>query len=293
MTVSTMPEPERLRQTLDKELSGYGRVEWLRETGSTNVDLSESIRYGDAATLDTLPWLRGAHLQTAGKGRAGRAWANQPGQCLMFSVAMASPVPIARLIGLAPALGIAAVSALRRLIKDPAAQRLALKWPNDIFFDQAKLAGILVESVKPPSTPNPIVVAGIGLNLRDATRLTKEMGRAIADWTQVCETHAENGHQQAEAAVLAASIAHAWPVALNRFAQLGFGAFIQEFESMDLLRDQTVTVMDGGVSLMRGVACGCDDSGRLLVKTSQGLEPVMVGDVSILPASDSMGSDKR
>jgi hypothetical protein len=41
---------------------------------------------------------------------------------------------------------------------------------------------------------------------------------------------------------------------------------------------------------MQGVACGFDDLGRLLVRTSQGIQPVMVGDVSIRPASGKTGS---
>ncbi len=292
-TVNALPEPYRLHQTLRKELDGFGQVEWLQSTGSTNMDLSERIRSGVASTLDTLPWLRGAYLQTAGKGRAGRPWANQPGQCLMFSVAMASPVPIARLLGLAPALGVAAVLALRSQLDDPTRQRLTLKWPNDIFWDQAKLAGILVESVKHPSEPNPIVVAGIGLNLSGASRLTADMGRPIADWTQVCDQGVEIDQHHAEPAVLVCSIAQAWSQALHRFAELGFAGFIKDFQSMDVLRGNAVSVMDGGACLMQGLACGCDDSGRLLVQTIEGLKPVMVGDVSIRPVSKVTGSAEK
>lgn len=290
MTVNALPEPNQLCQTLGKKLPGYGQIEWLLETGSTNLDLGERIRSGSISALDSLPWLRGAHLQTTGKGRAGRTWTNEPGQCLMFSVAMASPVPIARLVGLAPALGVAAVLALRSLVRDPIRQRLLLKWPNDIFWDQAKLAGILLETVKHPSGPDPVVIAGIGLNLSGASRLTKEMGRAIADWTQVCAVNGEPGLDDIDAGTLVVSIANAWSQALERFAKLGFASLIKDAESMDVLSNQTVTVMDGGTCLMQGVACGFDDLGRLLVRTSQGIQPVMVGDVSIRPASGKTGS---
>lgn len=288
-TFKALPEPNRLRQRLGKALPGFGQVEWLLETGSTNLDLSERVRSGGASVLDTLPWLRGAHLQTAGKGRAGRAWANQPGQCLMFSVAMASPVPIARLMGLAPALGVATVSALRDLVDDSIRQRLSLKWPNDILWDQAKLAGILLETVKHSTGSNPIVIAGIGLNLSGASQLTQEIGRAIADWTQVCKANGELVLHDVDCGALVPSIANAWSQALARFAKLGFAGFVEDVESMDALANQTVTIMDGGTCLMQGVACGCDDWGRLLVQTSQGTQPVMVGDVSIRPATYNHG----
>lgn len=289
-TVSVLPEPNQLRQTLGMRLPGYGQIEWLLETGSTNLDLGERIRSESLSVLDSLPWLRGAHLQTTGKGRAGRTWANESGQCLMFSVAMASPVPIARLVGLAPALGVATVLALRSLVCDSIRHRLSLKWPNDIFWDQAKLAGILLETVKHPSRPDPVVIAGIGLNLSGASRLSNEMGRAIADWTQVCDANGDRGLEDMDAGTLVVSVAHAWHETLERFAKLGFAGFIQDAESMDALSNQAVTVMDGGACLMQGVACGFDDLGRLLVRTSQGIQPVMVGDVSIRPASGKTGS---
>ncbi len=270
-----------MRDALGESLPNFGQVEWLPATGSTNTDLGDRARASTASTLQTLPWLRGSHLQTAGKGRAGRAWANQSGQCLMFSVAMDSPVPIAALIGLPPVLGIATVTALRNMLDSGLHNHLTLKWPNDLLWDQAKLAGILVETIKHPSKPHPIIVAGIGLNLAGAPQLTADMGRSIADWTQVNAAMSPTGRHPADAAMLVASIALAWSNAIKRFAQSGFGGFVSEFQSMDALAGKAVMVTDQGIVLMEGVACGCDESGKLLVKTPAGMQPVMVGDVSV------------
>ena len=292
-TFGSLPEPERMRQALGDRLPGFGRIEWLPVTGSTNTDLGESLRAGTPSTLQTLPWLRGAHLQTAGKGRAGRAWANQPGQCLMFSVAMDSPVPIAALMGLPPVLGITAVLALRKLLGSEVHHRLTLKWPNDLLWDQAKLAGILVEIVKHPSKPHPTIVAGIGLNLAGASHLAVEMARPIADWTQVSQSGASNGNHQADAAMLVASIALAWSNALKHVAQTGFGGFLSDFQSMDALAGQPVAVTDQGVVLLEGVASGCDESGRLLLATAEGMRPVMVGDVSVRPMPGALVRDAQ
>jgi len=289
----SLAEPERMCQLLADHLPGFGRMEWLPVTGSTNTDLGESLRTTTASTLQTLPWLRGAHLQTAGKGRAGRGWANQPGQCLMFSVALDSPVPIAALMGLPPALGIAAVLALRKLLQTEVRHRLTLKWPNDLLWDQSKLAGILVETVKHPSKLHPTIVAGIGLNLAGASQLAVEMARPIADWSQVAQAGASNDDHPADAVMLVASIAHAWSNALKRMAQNGFGSFLPDFQSMDALAGQPVAVTDQGVVLMEGVASGCDESGRLLLETASGMRPVMVGDVSIRPVSGGFGNAGR
>ena len=144
------PEPAELAAALRARLPGFGHIGWERTTGSTNADLMRQVRGPGAGRAGSpAPWLLGAHLQTAGRGRVGRTWENQIGDALMFSCAFVAKIPLATLPGLSPALGVAACEALRGLLRDQAwadARRLVLKWPNDIQFDDAKLAGILVET---------------------------------------------------------------------------------------------------------------------------------------------------
>ena len=102
-----------------------------------------------------------------------------------------SPKPITDATGLAPALGVAACEALRLLISgqisDKAAFKLGLKWPNDLQWRNdtspqhvpAKLAGILVETAPSPGLKHPVVVAGIGLNLRGAEECATTCGRRV------------------------------------------------------------------------------------------------------------------
>lgn len=286
-----LPEPDALCRTLQSDLPQFGQIQWQASTGSTNADLCAALRGAHAPLLDTLPWLHGAHLQTAGKGRAGRSWANQPGQCLMFSVALPAMIPIASLMGLPPALGVAATLALRGVVNATHAHRLTLKWPNDILWDDAKLAGILIETVKHPDRPHPIVVAGIGLNLSGASALGAEIGRLIADWSQACLASDHTDPQSLNGAVLVRTIAQAWQHAITAFAEGGFGAFRQAFDNMDALAGHDVAVIDQGRVLMEGVAEGCDTTGRLMVLTRQGCEPVMVGDVSVRAVAAQSGSD--
>ena len=288
-----LPEPDTLCRTLQSDLPPFGLIQWQASTGSTNADLCAALRGVHASMLDTLPWLHGAHLQTVGKGRAGRSWANQAGQCLMFSVALPAMIPVASLMGLSPALGVAATLALRNLLNATHAHRLTLKWPNDILWDSAKLAGILIETVKHPDRPHPIVVAGIGLNLCGAPTLATELGRPIADWSQACMTSENTDPQSLNGAVLVRTIAQAWHQAMAPFAEDGFGAFRLAFDTMDALAGHDVAVIDQGRVLMEGVADGCDATGRLMVLTRQGREPVTVGDVSVRTVAGPSGSNTQ
>jgi len=273
---AALPAPEALTALLCQVLPEFGQVQWVGSTGSTNQDLMQRLRMrgsGAFSELAELPWLAGAHEQTAARGRAGRPWQNAPGTTLMFSCAFKTEIPLGQLAGLSPALGVATCEALRGLI-GPNANRLALKWPNDLQWDAGKLAGILVESLMPAGAPAPYLVVGIGLNLRNAQILSTLLQREIADWSQICATPVWQ---------LIATIAQAWAQALQDYARGGYARFVERFGQVDVLAHTEVVVTDQGKTLLTGRAQGTDDQGHLLVATSEGIVPVLVGDVSVRP----------
>ena len=277
-----LPNPADFAQALNLLLPDFYSVQWLEQTGSTNMDLMQRLRQTDHPARTGLPCLLGAHLQTAGRGRAGRAWHNLRGDALMFSCAFQASIPMAQLAGLSPALGIAACEALRSLI-DPArhpmgstpqieTRRLALKWPNDLQWDAGKLAGILVETLRPTGSDHPCLVAGIGLNLRQTVGLSEALGRPVSDWSQICDLPASQ---------IVAAIARGWAQALNDYTAEGFAGFTSRFAQVDVLAGVQINVTDQGKTLHTGIASGTDPQGRLLVKTPSGIVPIMVGDISI------------
>ncbi len=292
------PSPEDLSATLNEALPGFGSVQWVSSTGSTNADLTQRARQqlrvaqNSPATTPLhppRPWLLGAHRQTAGKGRAGRPWANEAGSTLMFSCAFETPIPLAQLPGIAPALGVTTCLALRSLINaqrvdtelqhltQQFTQHLTLKWPNDLQWRGAKLAGLLIETA-----PSSTVVVGMGLNLKGADVLSAQLGREIADLSQI---QALTDQALIAPALLVAHLAHAWQQALTDYANHGYSAFKPSFDIVDALAGQTVHVMDQGNILYQGLAQGTDLLGRLRVLTDTGVIPVVVGDVSIRPTN--------
>jgi BirA family biotin operon repressor/biotin-[acetyl-CoA-carboxylase] ligase len=291
------PSPEDLSATLSEALPDFGSVQWVSSTGSTNADLTQRARQQLRGTQDIhatatphppRPWLLGAHLQTAGKGRAGRPWANETGSTLMFSCAFETQIPLAQLPGIAPALGVTTCLALRSLIDAQSSgaepqhltQHLKLKWPNDLQWHGAKLAGLLIETA-----PSSTVVVGMGLNLKGADHLSAQLDREIADLTQI-QAFADQALFSPvffSPAALVAHLAQAWQHALKDYADHGYSAFKPSFDIVDALAGQTVHVMDQGNILYQGLAQGTDLLGRLRVLTETGETPVVVGDVSIRP----------
>ena len=283
---TTFPSPEDFIGILAEALPGFGAIDWVSNTGSTNTDLSLRAQRGRAQQpIPPRPWLLGAHLQTAGKGRAGRPWTNEAGSTLMFSCAFATEIPLAQLPGIAPALGVVTCLALRSLLgtmhNGPALAPLKLKWPNDLQWHGAKLAGLLIETA-----PSSTVLVGMGLNLRGAASLSEQLGREIADFGQIehaCKRSIHPAH-------LVAHVAQAWQHALHDYATNGYTAFTHSFDIVDALAGQSVQVMDQGNILHQGIAQGTDSLGRLCVMTATGLVPVLVGDVSIRPAHPLKGT---
>lgn len=256
-------------------LPAWADVQWLEATASTNTDLLTQAR-----AEQRLPRLRGTHVQHQGRGRANRNFRTAPGAALMFSCAFEVRLPVAALPTLSVMLGLVACETLAGRLSQ--GHRLGLKWPNDLQWEQAKLAGILMESATSGASLPSRLVIGMGLNLTDAAELSRNLGRAVADWQAT-------GNQEPPAE-LCAAVASAWHAELRRAEShwqpgLGLPDLPERYAVHDVLAGCPVQVQDQGVVLMQGVAAGVAPDGRLLLRTDTGIQPVMAGDVSIRPSS--------
>ncbi len=100
-----------------------------------------------------------ARGQTIGRGRLGRAWDSPPGAGLYASFVLMPPGPW-NPAALTIALGLSVLD----VVHDLGATHAALKWPNDVVVDRAKLAGVLAET-RDLDPRRPCYVAGIGVNV--------------------------------------------------------------------------------------------------------------------------------
>ncbi len=130
-------------------------VTHFTEIGSTNAEAL--LRAADGGVEQ---WIV-ADKQISGRGRRGRQWISEPGN-LYSTVLLYDPAPPS----LSPQICFVAALALHDAVMDIApsmeAERLRLKWPNDVLLDGKKLVGILVEGAV--SNTRQAVVVGIGVN---------------------------------------------------------------------------------------------------------------------------------
>ena len=133
-------------------------MRWVEETDSTNSRLLDDARAGAPEGRVLV-----ADHQTAGRGRLGRRWEAPAGSSLLVSVLVRPDLPVARAHLVTMAAGLAASDACEAV----AGVRPGLKWPNDLVVDDAKLAGLLAESVVDGEALRALVV-GMGLNVTAA-----------------------------------------------------------------------------------------------------------------------------
>ena len=136
----------------------------VSETDSTNSHLR---RLADSRGVESYTALM-ADYQTAGRGQVGNNWESQPGCNLLMSVVMVKPkVQLAQHFYASMAVSLAVCDVVEPLLDGPLAASLRVKWPNDIYVGDSKLAGLLIENrLAGHDIADSIVGLGLNVNQR-------------------------------------------------------------------------------------------------------------------------------
>lgn len=243
-------------------------VEAVPSIDSTNTELMRRLRSGDAT-----PALLVAEQQSAGRGRLGRQWfsgqtSQDAGLHSQASLTFSLSLPLAPVdwSGLSLAVGVALAQALH--------PELRLKWPNDLWWQQRKLGGILVETASVGAQRH--VVVGVGLNLLEPP--PSGLSTAPAWLGELLP--------EPDAPAVLRRVAAPLVRALRQFEARGFAPFQQAFQTLDGLFDQPVMLSSG----LGGRAQGVDSRGALLVHTPQGVQAVTSAEISVRTSSAATSS---
>jgi BirA family biotin operon repressor/biotin-[acetyl-CoA-carboxylase] ligase len=270
---------ELLSATLIEEnLTGLARqllstLEIYHQIDSTNRYLADLSGFKNLKGLSTP--LSGsicfAEYQTAGKGRRGRQWVSPFGTNLYFSILWQFQQDPASIAGLSLAVGVAVIRALKEL----GITEVGLKWPNDIYWREKKLGGILIE-VAGEAGGCCSAVIGLGLNLYLPA---KETGSITQPWTDLehiiktgnirtgsplkdCQSYSRN--------VMASLLLNQLLPVIANFENDKLAAYLTEWRNADVMLSKEASIYLGSQEFS-GTVMGIDDNGMLLLKNAAGM----------------------
>jgi BirA family transcriptional regulator, biotin operon repressor / biotin---[acetyl-CoA-carboxylase] ligase len=220
---------------------GTPRAHW-RLTDSTNERAKELAAGGAPhGTLVT------ADEQSAGRGRQGRVWTAPPRSAVLMSLVVRDPgemLPLTAAVAICDALPV----------------DCAIKWPNDVWLDRRKLAGILVEG-RPQQR---WAVLGVGLNVR-----ARDFPAELQDVaTSLCLAGIDTDVESILAGIL---------LSLQRWLGAPRPAVLKAWRQRDAIRGEWVRWASG-----EGTAAGIDDSGALLVDVGEDRIALEAGEIHLL-----------
>ncbi|CDG23184.1 Bifunctional protein BirA [Includes: Biotin operon repressor; Biotin--[acetyl-CoA-carboxylase] synthetase] [Xenorhabdus poinarii G6] len=256
------PAPMNL---LDKEVIENflpnNHIEVIPVIDSTNQYILEKfaeLNSGDACV---------AEYQYAGRGRRGRKWISAFGRNLYLSMYWRLEQGPAAAIGLSLVVGIIIAEVLNR----QGAERVKVKWPNDLYLDDKKLAGILVELTGKTGDAAHVVI-GIGINIS----MSSDQQRSINQhWTNL-----QQSGTVVERNKLVAEIIVELKKALTQFEKEGLTPFMSRWFKLDNFINRNVKLIIGDREVY-GVARGIDPQGALLLDINGVITPYIGGEISL------------
>ncbi|WP_168393585.1 bifunctional biotin--[acetyl-CoA-carboxylase] ligase/biotin operon repressor BirA [Erwinia amylovora] len=240
-----------------------GRLTVIPVIDSTNqylMDRMASLQSGDACV---------AEYQQAGRGRRGRQWFSPFGSNLYLSMYWHLEQGPAAAMGLSLVIGIVIAEALQQ----QGAPDIRVKWPNDIYLNDRKLAGILVELTGKTGDAAQIVIgAGINLAMRDPAQDEINQG-----WINLHEAGCNVDRN-----ALSALIVNKMRTALAQFEQDGLTPLIQRWAALDNFINRPVKLLIGDREIV-GIARGIDQQGGLMLEQDGVTKSWVGGEISLRP----------
>jgi len=255
--------PYEIHKNLRTQFIGKN-LRYLEKTPSTNAVAKQLCQEGNVEKLDGAVII--AEEQSGAVGRMGRAWIS-PGGGIWITIILKPAVPVDHVFMITMAGSIAIAKAMRREFELGA----LIKWPNDIFIGNKKVAGLLLELAAEADTVH-YCLLGIGVNVNvPLSNFTPELQKVITSIS------AEVGHEVDRAAFLARILKEFE----SRYLLLEEGEYdsiLQEWKSLSCTLENHVQIRTLK-NTFEGEAVDIDAFGALIIRKENGrLERVIAGD---------------
>jgi BirA family biotin operon repressor/biotin-[acetyl-CoA-carboxylase] ligase len=231
--------------------------------GSTNTAMMQLAQQQSVANCVLL-----AEYQSAGKGRRGKVWVGDFARNIAMTVGYDFQCGLNELGGLSCVVGLAMVQVLEQN-----GIRAQIKWPNDVWVDEQKLVGILVELL--PAREGVTAIVGVGLNVDLSIAQQQAIDQAVTGVRQLGVATSRDD--------LVIGMFQCIMQSFELFARQGFAPFVSAFNAAHRLHDQPALVQVGG-TIREGLVRGVDRNGALLFEEAGHIVPLSGGEVSLRPS---------
>ncbi|MEL4342907.1 bifunctional biotin--[acetyl-CoA-carboxylase] ligase/biotin operon repressor BirA [Shewanella xiamenensis] len=245
----------RLIQSIDN------RCFYFDEIPSTNgfmLSHTSELKSGDVCV---------AEYQSAGRGRRGRTWVSPYGHHLYFSQFWSFPQGMAQAMG----LSLVVACSLVEVLKSFGVDNIGVKWPNDIYLNYKKLAGILIEMSGQADSECQLII-GIGVNMA----MSEDQGKGIDQpWSDLSSlTDMPNKTD------LVIALHKQLKRDIQLFEREGLASFKTRWQQADLFHGKEVRLLMGE-NHVDGICRGIDEQGAVLLETADGIQAYIGGEISL------------
>lgn len=143
---------KKLPQKKKEEYLGIIHVKECESTNNTLSEINKTTKYEEG----TVVW---ADFQSAGKGQRGNKWESEKGKNLLFSILLYPKIKANEQFIISQIVSLAVAECLLNYTDD-----ITIKWPNDIYWKEKKICGILVENILNGDRIGQ-TITGIGINI--------------------------------------------------------------------------------------------------------------------------------
>lgn len=224
-------------------------VQWFDHITSTNDEAKRFEQDGSALII--------SNRQTAGRGQAGRSWQSPTGN-LYLSLLTSLQHPVSGRLALEVALALCNMPLLALV------HNLEIKWPNDLYFEDAKWGGILIE----PLQPNQVII-GVGINIKPMQ--DQVLDQAVTDLQHMTKKHIDQ-------LTLALQTTQAILRACEEFDH-GSMELSTRYAAYDTLLEQPVVIHHAGLPDLYGKALGIRPDGALIIEANDQQKIIYSGQV--------------
>ena len=262
---------------LDRAQILAGLPDFLRESLRTfdihlTVDStnSEAMRYLKGGSRGKALFL--AEKQEIGRGRRGRNWVSPMARNIYMTLVW----PVAGSPQTLDGVSLVTALSLVRALQDSGLkgmEKLRVKWPNDVWLDNRKLAGILLELHRPVDAGGAQqLVIGLGINV----------DMPSAEWTAIDQAATDlvsHGNKGADRNKIISRVLAQLDSDLEQFMESGFACFRAQWQQLDMYYEKEVEVLTGN-DKTTGTVKGVSNNGALVLQTKSGDKMITGGEVA-------------